>query len=76
MSLVIGTAAGATDIRTKSRSPGTAGIRKERVIVLWAGRRHWVIGGFRFRRSGFPDQESYNNPIAQSGLQPGLVHRF
>ena len=39
-----GTAAGAKDIRTKSRSPGMAGFQKERVIVLWAGRRDWVIG--------------------------------
>ena len=49
-----GTAAGAKDIRTKSRSPGVAGIQNERVIVPWAGRRHLVNWGFQFRRSGFP----------------------
>jgi len=38
-----GTAAGAKDIRTKSRSPGMAGFKKERVIVPSTGRRHWVI---------------------------------
>ena len=28
------------------------GIRKERVIVPWAGRRHWTMGVPGFRRSG------------------------
>jgi hypothetical protein len=44
MSLGCGTAAGATDIRSKEPFYRRRGIQKERVIVPWAGRRHWVMG--------------------------------
>ena len=40
----IGTAAGATDIAGQRAVLRRGGIQKERVIVPWAGRRHWVMG--------------------------------
>ena len=43
MSLGYGFAPGTKDIWTKSRSPGVAKFRKNRVIVPWAGRRDWVM---------------------------------
>src|SRR5438046_7316970 len=55
----VGTAAGAKDIAgQRAVLPGMAGFRKERVIVPWAGRRHWVSDrGLRFRRSGLTIDE-------------------
>ena len=67
---------------TKSRSPGMAGFRKERVIVPWAGRRSWVMGVSGSDAPvlvGLTSLSSFQEPInrrAQSGLLLGLVRRF
>ena len=52
MSLGWDHSAGAKDIAGQRAVLTAWRIQKERVIVPWAGRRHWVDGGFRFRRSG------------------------
>jgi hypothetical protein len=44
MSLGCGTAAGAKDIAGQRAVLPADGIQKERVIVPWAGRRHWMMG--------------------------------
>jgi hypothetical protein len=70
-----GTAAGAKDIRTKSRSPGVAGFRKRTGDCPWAGRREWVI---EVSGSDAPVTPSWDphNRRSHSGLLLGLVHRF
>ena len=44
MELGIGAAAGATDIAGQRAVLPAWRVQKERVIVPWAGRRHWAMG--------------------------------
>jgi hypothetical protein len=68
-------------LRDKEPFSRHGGIQKERVIVPWAGRRHWVIGfsGSDAPVDGLPRFIFFPKPIsrrAQSGLLLGVVHRF
>ena len=69
-------------LRDKEPFSRHGGIQKERVIVPWAGRRHWVMGVSGSDApvlDGLTSFIFFPKPInrrAQSGLLLGLVHRF